>query len=159
LNHFDLAKNVFQVHGIDRKEMLKKQLKRAQMPPFLIHLPPCLIGMGACGSAHHWERKLQAMGHTVDLIAPQFVKPYVKTNKNDAADTEAICEVVERPNKRFVPIKNVEQQAVLALHRVRQGRHDPPIPKQNFSDKKWSKSISAGVPKIAMDVSLDAFLY
>ena len=77
--------------------------------------------MEACGSAHHWARKLQAMGHTVRLMAPQFVKPYVKTNKNDAADAEAICEAVGRPNMRFVPVKNVEQQAVLALHRVRQG--------------------------------------
>ena len=76
---------------------------------------------GASGSAHHWARRLQALGHTVELMAPQFVKPYVKTNKNDAADAEAICEAVARPNMRFVPIKNVEQQAVLAVHRVRQG--------------------------------------
>lgn len=119
----DLAKNVFQVHGIDQhgKVLLKKQLKRAQMAPFFINLPPCLVGMEACGSAHHWARKLQAMGHTVRLMAPQFVKAYVKTNKNDAADAEAICEAVGRSNMRFVPIKNVEQQAVLALHRVRQG--------------------------------------
>ncbi len=119
----DLAKNVFQVHGIDQhgKVGFRKQLKRAQMAPFFINLPPCLIGIEACGSAHHWARKLQAMGHTVRLMAPQFVKPYVKTNKNDAADAEAICEAVGRPNMRFVPIKNVEQQAVLALHRVRQG--------------------------------------
>jgi len=119
----DLAKNVFQVHGIDDhgKVILKKQLKRAQMAPYFINLPPCLIGIEACGSAHHWARKLQAMGHTVRLMAPQFVKPYVKTNKNDLADAEAICEAVGRPNMRFVPIKNVEQQAVLALHRVRQG--------------------------------------
>jgi transposase len=119
----DLAKNVFQVHGVDHhgKVVLKKQLKRAQMAPFFANLSLCLIGMKACGSAHHWARKLQAMGHTVRLMAPQFVKPYVKTNKNDAADAEAICEAVGRPNMRFVPIKNVEQQAVLALHRVRQG--------------------------------------
>jgi len=119
----DLAKNVFQVHGIDDhgKVILKKQLKRAQMAPYFINLPPCLIGIEACGSAHHWARKLQVMGHTVRLVAPQFVKPYVKTNKNDLADAEAICEAVGRPNMRFVPIKNVEQQAVLALHRVRQG--------------------------------------
>ena len=119
----DLAKNVFQVHGIDQhgKVMLKKQLKRAQMAPFFINLPPCLVGIEACGSAHHWARKMQTMGHTVRLMAPQFVKPYVKTNKNDAADAEAICEAVGRPNMRFVPIKNVEQQAFLALHRVRQG--------------------------------------
>ena len=119
----DLAKNVFQVHGIDDhgKVILRKQLKRAQMAPYFINLPPCLIGIEACGSAHHWARKLQAMGHTVRLMAPQFVKPYVKTNKNDLADAEAICEAVGRPNMRFVPIKNVEQQAVLALHRVKQG--------------------------------------
>lgn len=91
------------------------------MAPFFVNLPPCLVGIEACGSAHHWARKLQAMGHTVRLMAPQFVKPYVKTNKNDAADAEAICEAVGRPTMRFVPIKNVEQQAVLALHRVRQG--------------------------------------
>jgi transposase len=119
----DLAKNVFQIHGIDQhgKAVLKKQLKRAQMAPFFVNLPPCLVGMEACGSAHHWARKLQAMGHTVRLMALQFVKPYVKTNKNDAADAEAICEAVGRPTMRFVPTKNVEQQAVLALHRVRQG--------------------------------------
>lgn len=91
------------------------------MALFFANLPTCLVGMEACGSAHHWARKLQSLGHTVRLIAPQFVKPYVKTNKNDAADAEAICEAVARPNMRFVPVKNVEQQAVLALHRVRQG--------------------------------------
>ncbi len=100
---------------------MRKQLRRDQVAAFFANLPPCLVGMEACGSAHHWARKLQALGHTVRLMAPQFVKPYVKTNKNDAADAEAICEAVARPNMRFVPIKNVEQQAVLALHRVRQG--------------------------------------
>jgi transposase len=119
----DLAKIVFQVHGIDEhgKVRLKKQLRRDQMATFFVNLAPCLIGMEACGGAHYWARKLQTMGHTVRLMAPQFVKPYVKTNKNDAADAEAICEAVGRPNMRFVPIKNVEQQAVLAQHRVRQG--------------------------------------
>lgn len=118
-----MAKNVFQVHGINThgKVELKKQLKRDQMAAFFVNLPVCLIGIEACGSAHHWARKLQSMGHTVRLIAPQFVKPYVKTNKNDVADAEAICEAVGRPNMRFVPVKDVEQQAVLALHRVRQG--------------------------------------
>jgi transposase len=82
---------------------------------------PSSLGMEACGSAHHWARKLQTFGHTVRLMAPQFVKPYVKSNKNDAADAEAICEAVTRPNMRFVPIKNVEQQSVLSLHRIRQG--------------------------------------
>ena len=119
----DLAKNVFQVHGINEhgKVLVKKQLRRDQMALFFANLPPCLIGMEACGSAHHWARRLESLGHKVRLMAPQFVKPYVKTNKNDAADAEAICEAVGRPNMRFVPIKNVEQQAVLALHRVRQG--------------------------------------
>ena len=119
----DLAKTVFQVHGIDEhgKVLVKKQLRRDQMATLFVNLSPCLNGMEACGSAHHWARKFQAMGHTVRLMAPQFVKPYVKTNKNEAADAEAICEAVARPNMRFVPIKNVEQQAVLSLHRVRQG--------------------------------------
>jgi transposase len=119
----DLAKNLFQVHGVDErgKTVLKKQLKRDQMMAFFTNLPPCLIGMEACGSAHYWANKLQRLGHTVKLMAPQFVKPYVKTNKNDVADAEAICEAVSRPNMRFVPIKNSEQQAVLALHRARQG--------------------------------------
>ncbi|MFA5609441.1 MAG: IS110 family transposase, partial [Alcaligenes sp.] len=119
----DLAKQVFQLHGVDEqgKTVLRKQLKRDQMATFFATLPTCLIGLEACGSAHYWARKLESFGHTVRLIAPQFVKPYVKTNKNDAADAEAICEAVARPNMRFVPIKNVEQQSVLALHRARQG--------------------------------------
>ena len=119
----DLAKKVFQVHGVDErgKAGLKKQLKRAQVLPFFANLPPCLIGMEACGSAHYWARKLEQLGHTVKLMAPQFVKPYVKTNKNDAADAEAICEAVSRPSMRFVPIKTGEQQAVLSLHRAREG--------------------------------------
>jgi transposase len=119
----DLAKHVFQVHGVDErgKVVLKKQLKRHQVLPFFGNLPACLIGMEACGGAHHWARRLQAQGHTVRLMAPQFVKPYVKTNKNDAADAEAICEAVSRPSMRFVPIKSVAQQAVLSIHRARQG--------------------------------------
>lgn len=90
----DLAKNVFQIHGIDEhgKVLLKKQLRRDQMATFFINQQPCLIGMEACGSAHHWARKLQAMGHAVPLMAPQFVKPYVKTNMNDAADAEAVLQ-------------------------------------------------------------------
>ena len=119
----DLAKNVFQVHGVDKrgKTVLRKQLRREQVSAFFANLPPCLVGMEACGGAHHWARTLQSYGHTVRLMAPQFVKPYVKTNKNDAADAEAICEAVTRPNMRFVAIKSVEQQAILAVHRVRQG--------------------------------------
>jgi transposase len=119
----DLAKNVIQVHGVDERgnAVVRKQLKRDQVLPFFANLVRCRIGMEACGSAHHWARKLEKLGHAVKLMAPQFVKPYVKTNKNDAADAEAICEAVSRPNMRFVPIKNGEQQAVLALHRARQG--------------------------------------
>lgn len=119
----DLAKNVFQVHGIDEhgQAVLKKQQRRDQMATFFVNLSPCLVGMEACGSAHHWGRKLTSMGHAVRLMAPQFVKPHVKTNENDAADAEAICKAVGRPRMRCVPVKNVEQQAALALHRVRQG--------------------------------------
>jgi len=118
----DLAKNVFQIHGVDAhgKAVLKKQIRRDQLMLFFTNLPACLIGMEACASAHYWARRLQECGHTVRLMAPQFVKPYVKTNKNDAADAEAICETVARPNMRFVPIKTESQQAVLTLHRVRQ---------------------------------------
>src|ERR1700692_3697906 len=117
----DLAKNVFQIHGVDErgKAVLRKKVSRDQMATFFVRLEPCLIGMEACGSAHHWARKLQAIGHTVKLMAPQFVKPYVKTNKNDAADAEAICEAVTRPNMRFVPTKTPEQQSCLTLHRTR----------------------------------------
>ncbi len=119
----DRAKNVFQLHGVNAygKTVIKKQIRRDQMAQFFVNLPVCLIGMEACVIAHRWARKLQGFGHTVKLMVPQFVKPYVKSNKNDAADAEAICEAVARPNMRFVPIKNIEQQAVLALHRVRQG--------------------------------------
>ncbi len=119
----DLAKSVFQLNGFDStdKTVLRKQLRRDQLAAYMVQLPPCLIGMEACGGAHYWARKFQQMGHEVRLMAPQFVKPYVKSNKNDRADAEAICEAVGRPNMRFVAIKTPEQQAVLALHRARQG--------------------------------------
>jgi transposase len=119
----DLAKNVFAIHGVNSagKTVLRKQLKRAEVATFFANLDPCLIGMEACGSAHHWARKLESFGHTVKLMAPQFVKPYVKTNKNDSADAEAICEAASRPNMRYVPQKTVEQQAILSIHRARQG--------------------------------------
>jgi transposase len=99
----DLAKNLFQLHGVDEhgKVVLKKQIRREQLATFFANLSPALIGMEACSSAHYWARKLQGMGHAVKLMAPQFVKPYVKTNKNDAADAEAICEAVTRPNMRL----------------------------------------------------------
>ena len=117
---FDLAKSVFQVHAVDEDGhvIVKKKLRRAQVSIFFAKVAPCLVGIEACSSAHHWARKLQTFGHTVRLMAPQFVKPYVKANKTDAADAEAICEAVTRPGMRFVPIKSVESQTLLALHRV-----------------------------------------
>src|SRR3990170_8888827 len=119
----DLAKTVFQVHGVDErgKEVLRRQLKRKDVVAYFANVEPCVIGMEACGSAHYWARKLSELGHTVRLMAPQFVKPYVKTNKNDRNDAEAICEAVGRPNMRFVPVKTAEAQAVLSVHRARQG--------------------------------------
>ena len=119
----DLAKNVFQVHGIDERgnPLIQRKLKRNQVLKFFVQQKTCLIGMEACAGAHYWARRLQEQGHTVKLMAPQFVKPYVKANKTDAADAEAICEAVTRPSMRFVPIKSGDQQAVLALHRARQG--------------------------------------
>jgi transposase len=117
----DLAKEFFQIHAVDHhgKVVQKKKLKRKEMTTYFANLEPCLIGMEACGSSHYWARKLQSMGHTVKLMAPQFVKPYVKSNKNDAADAEAICEAVTRPTMRFVGIKNAHQQSMLCLHRAR----------------------------------------
>jgi transposase len=117
----DLAKNVFQVHGVDERgaAVLRKQLKRDQVAAFFAKLQPCLIGVEACGGAHFWAAKLASLGHQVKVMAPQFVKPYVKTNKNDSLDAEAICEAVARPNMRFVPVKNPEQQSVLTVHTAR----------------------------------------
>ena len=117
----DLAKQVFQVHGVDYQDkvVLRKQLRRNQLLSYFATLPPCLIGMEACGGAHHWARELQKLGHTVKLIAPQFVKPYVKSNKNDANDAEAICEAVGRPTMRFVSVKTIAQQDLQAIHRIR----------------------------------------
>lgn len=119
----DLSKSVFQIHGVDErgKAVLRKQLKRKDVLAYFANLPFCLVGMEACGSAHYWARKLTELGHTVRLMAPQFVKPYVKTNKSDGNDAEAICEAVTRPNMRFVAVKTGDQQAVLSLHRARQG--------------------------------------
>jgi transposase len=118
-----LAKSLFQIHGVDErgKALLRKQLKRSEVLKFFANLPACLIGMQVCGSAHYWARKLIEFGHTVKLMAPSFVKPYVKTNKNDRNDAEAICEAVTRPNMRFVPVKSAEQQGLLALHCARSG--------------------------------------
>jgi len=120
---FDLAKSVFQVHGVDGsgKAVLQKRLRRKQVLAFFAQVPACLIGMEASSSAHYWARELQKLDHTVRLMAPQFVKPYVKANKTDAADAEAICEAVTRPTMRFVPIKSIDQHTVLSLHRARTG--------------------------------------
>lgn len=119
----DLAKNVFQVHGVDAtgQVVVRRQLRRAEVIKFFAGLSPCLVGMEACGSAHHWARELTALGHTVRLIPARAVKPYVKPGKkNDATDAAAICEAVGRPHMQFVPIKTDEQQAVLMLHRTRE---------------------------------------
>lgn len=119
----DLAKQVFAIHGVDQhgKTVLRKTLKRAQMVEFFTRITPCTVAMEACGTAHYWARTLQHLGHTVRLIAPQFVKPYVQGNKHDAADAAAICEAASRPAMRFVAVKTAQSQAVLALHRVRDG--------------------------------------
>jgi transposase len=117
----DIAKNVFQVHGIDATEkvVIRKQLRRAQVLKFFAALPPCLIGMEACATAHYWARELRKLGHQVRLMPAKDVKAYVKRNKNDAADAEAICEAVRRPTMRFVEIKSAEQQGRLMQHRAR----------------------------------------
>ena len=117
----DIAKSVFQLHGVDSHDRaaLKKKLKRSELLAFYRAIPACEVGIEACGGAHHWAREIGKLGHTVKLIAPQFVKPYVKTNKNDAADAEAICEAMSRPNMRFVPIKTTAQQDLQAIHRIR----------------------------------------
>jgi len=118
----DLAKTVFQVHGMNAhgKTVVRKRLSRDKFLTFFANLPPCLVAMEACGSSNFWARHLQALGHDARLISPQFVKPYVKTNKNDLNDAEAICEAATRPQMRFVPMKSIEQQDIQAVHRVRQ---------------------------------------
>jgi len=117
----DIAKSVFQVHGVDANGLvvIRRQLKRRYVLAFFQKLPPCLVGIEACASAHYWSRELQALGHVVRLMPPAYVKPYVKRHKNDATDAEAICEAVTRPNMRFVATKTPEQQSCLTLHRTR----------------------------------------
>lgn len=117
----DLSKMSFQLHGVDSKErtVLKKKLNRSKFLSFIANLPQCVIAIEACSGSHYWCRKFTELGHTVRIIAPQFVKPYVKSNKNDAADAEAICEAAQRPNMRFVPTKSVEQQDIQSIHRIR----------------------------------------
>jgi transposase len=118
----DIAKSVFQVHGVDAagQVVIRRQLKRRYILAFFQKLPPCLVGIEACASSHHWSRELHALGHSVRLMPPAYVKPYVKRQKNDATDAEAICEAVSRANMRFVPTKTPEQQSGLVLHRTRQ---------------------------------------
>lgn len=117
----DLGKQSFHLHGVDRfdKAMIRKRMSRKRLLSFMASLKPCLVGMEACGGSHDWARRFQALGHEVRLMSPQFVKPYVKSNKNDYLDAEAICEAVQRPNMRFVPIKSAEQQDIQSLHRAR----------------------------------------
>ena len=117
----DLAKHWFQVHGVDERgqTVVRRKLRRGEVVAYFRSLEPCLVGMEACATAHHWARELAALGHEVRLMPPGYVKAYVKRNKNDAADAEAICEAVTRPSMRFVPMKSAEQQAVLMLHRAR----------------------------------------
>lgn len=119
----DTSKSVFQLHGVDEREepVLRKKLRRSQVLTFFATLEPTRIGIEACGGAHHWARELKALGHEVVLIPPQYVKPYVKRGKNDAADAEAICEAMSRPGMRFVPVKNDEQQAAQMLLGIREG--------------------------------------
>jgi transposase len=118
----DVAKSVFQVHGVDARGnvVVRRQIRRSQLLLFFSKLEPCLIGMEACATSHYWARKLSALGHTIRLMAPQFVKPYRKNDKNDGNDAEAICEALQRPSMRFVSVKSPEQQAELAVHRIRQ---------------------------------------
>lgn len=118
----DLAKDVFQLHGTDArgKKVLSKRLSRPKLMEYISNLSPCLVGIEACGSSHYWARVFIEQGHTVKMMAPQFVKPYVKSNKNDSRDAEGIAEAVTRPTMRFVPIKGIEQQDILLLHRVRE---------------------------------------
>ena len=117
----DIAKSVFQVHCVDANGdvVLRRRLKRRYVLAFFQKLSPCLVGIGACASSHHWSRQLQALGHAVRLMPPAYVKPYVKRGKTDAADAEAVCEAVTRPTMRFVPVKSPEQQAALSMHRTR----------------------------------------
>ncbi len=118
----DLAKNVFQLHGVDAggRAVLRKRLSRQRLLEFFANLPRCLVGMEACGGAHFWARELERLGHDVRLMPASYVRPYVKRNKHDAADAEAICEAVTRPSMRFVPIKSEDQQSVLLVHRARE---------------------------------------
>jgi transposase len=118
----DIAKSVFQVHGADAtgRPVVRRRLRRDEVEPFFQKLAPCTIGLEACPSSHYWARLIRSFGHEVRLLPAQFVRPFVKSNKHDAADAEAICEAMIRPTMRFVPIKEREQQEILVIHRVRE---------------------------------------
>lgn len=159
----DLAKEVFQVYGVDEKgrKVFSKKLKRGELFGFMAQQPACLVGMEACGSAHYWAREFRQMGHTVKLMAPQYVKPYVKTNKNDEKDAEAICEAVGRPNMRFVEIKTLEQQDILLVHRIRsrlvaestalQNQIRGLLAEYGIVMRKGKKNLVNGLPEILAD--------
>ncbi len=163
----DLAKNVFQVHGVNKSGeiLLRKQLKRSEIHKFFAKLPPCLVGIEACGGAHYWSRELLRFGHDVRMMAPAFVKPYLKSNKNDRNDAEAICEAVQRPNMRFVASKTPEQQSVLHLHHGRQllvqqrvalGNHMRGILLEyGFSLPQGVKTLDQKLPEILEDAEND----
>jgi transposase len=130
----DIAKNVFQAHGVDAEGgvAFRRRITQAKVKEFFASLPKCLVGIEACASSHHWAREIGALGHTVKLMPPAYVKPYVKSQKNDSADAEAICEAVTRPNMRFAEVKSVEQQSVLAP------RHADPS-----SNARWKQQTCA----------------
>jgi transposase len=132
----DIAKSVFQIHGVDADGavVIRRRVSRAKVLEFSAELPPCLVGMEACATAHHWARELKKFGHNTRLMPPTYVKAYVKRGKNDAADAAAICEAVTRPSMRFVPTKSVEQQSALMLHRTR----DLLIRQRNATDQRTS---------------------
>jgi transposase len=148
----DLAKDVFQVHGVDAEGVvvLRKQLRRGQVLAFFSRLPRCVVGLEACATAHYWARELGALGHEVRLMPAQYVKAYVKRNKNDAADAEAICEAVVRPTMRFVPVKTAEQQGALLLHRARERLVRQRTALANAFGRTWQSSGSLGRRACAM---------
>src|SRR5512132_3551353 len=145
----DIAKSVFQVHGVDAagQVVLRRQLRRRHVLAFFQKLPPCLVGIEACASSHHWSRELQALGHTVRLMPPAYVKPYVKRGKNDATDAEAICEAVTRPNMRFVPVKSADQKQRPAPASLTNGNVGPEMTNRSLPTEmkieKWRPETGA----------------
>ena len=148
----DLAKSVFQAHGVDAegKTVLVTRLHRKQMIPFFSKLPPYLIGVEACATAHHWARTLGAMGHEVRIVPPSYVQAYVKRGKSDALDAEAICEAVQRPTMRLVPIKTIEQQGILMAHRTRALLVHQRTMAANALRATWPSSASSPIPASAI---------